>query len=98
MHGNIKNRVHNYSDNSIEPEKIETKNILIDEKNLKDLVIHFTRYVNRKSMKCFSLYFYKLMGKIKEHERKKLLMADDYMVDKVLDKIKEIIGFVNIPI
>ena len=38
------------------------------------------------------------MGKIKEHERKKLLMADDYMVDKVLGKIKEIIGFVNIPI
>ena len=38
-----------------------------------------------------SLYFDKLMGKIKEHERKKYLMIDGYMLNKVLDKIKEII-------
>ena len=43
-----------------------------------------------------SLYFYKLMGKIKEHEEKNYLMIDDYMVDKVLDKIKEIVGIEKI--
>ena len=37
-----------------------------------------------------SLYFYKLMGKIEEHKGKTSLMIDDYMVEKVLHKIKEI--------
>ena len=32
------------------------------------------------------------MGKIKDHEGKKYLMVDDYMLYEVLDKIKEIIG------
>ena len=32
------------------------------------------------------------MGRIEEHEGSKHLMGDDYMLDKVLDKIKEIIG------
>ena len=31
------------------------------------------------------------MGRIKEHEGKKYLMVDDYVLDKILDKIKEII-------
>ena len=53
--------------------------------------IYYTRYVNYKSIKMFSLYFDKFMGKIKEHERKKYLMIDGYMLNKVLDKIKEII-------
>ena len=43
-----------------------------------------------------SLNFYKLMGKIEEHEGKNYLMIDDYMVDKVLDKINEIIGIEKI--
>ena len=29
------------------------------------------------------------MGKIEEHEGKKYLMVNDYMLKKVLDKIKE---------
>ena len=29
-----------------------------------------------------SLYFHKLMGKIKEHEHKKCLMVEDYMLNK----------------
>ena len=33
-----------------------------------------------------------LMRKIKEDEEKKYLMVGDYMLDKVLVKIKEIIG------
>ena len=31
------------------------------------------------------------MGKIEEHEGKKYLIVDDYMRDKLLGKIKEII-------
>ena len=49
---NIKNRVyHYYFDNLIKGKKLETKNILIDEK--KDLVIYFARYVHSKSIKMF---------------------------------------------
>ena len=32
------------------------------------------------------------MGKTEEHEGKKYLIVDDYMQDKLLGKIKEIIG------
>ena len=39
-----------------------------------------------------SLYFYQLMGKTEEQEEKKSLMVDDYMTNKVLYNIKEIIG------
>ena len=31
------------------------------------------------------------MGKVKEHEGKRYLVVDDYIVDKVLEKTKEII-------
>ena len=34
-----------YFDNLVKAKKIETNNILIDEKNYKNLVIYFTRYV-----------------------------------------------------
>ena len=72
MHVNIKNRFHNYFDDLIKPEKMETKNILFDEKNFKYLVICFPRYVNRKSIKMLSLYFYKLMGKTEENDGKNI--------------------------
>ena len=89
----IKNRVYNYYfENLVKANKKETKNILIDEKNYKDLAIYFTRYVRIKSIKMFSLYYHELMGKIKEHERKKYLMVDDYVLDILLDRIKEIIS------
>ena len=38
-----------------------------------------------------SLYYYELMEKIEEHEAKKYLMIDDYMLN-MLDKIKVITG------
>ena len=40
-----------------------------------------------------SLHFLELMGMIKEHEGKKILMVDDYTIPKVLllHKIKETI-------
>ena len=68
---NIKNRVYNYFDNLINPKKLETKYILLEEKSYKDLVFYFTRYIQRKSIKMMSLYYQELMGKIKKHERKK---------------------------
>ena len=44
---NIKSRVYRYYfDNLVKPKKLETKNILIDEKNYKDLTIYFTKYVH----------------------------------------------------
>ena len=39
-----------------------------------------------------SLYFHELIRKIEEYERKKHLMIDDNILDKVLDKIKKIKG------
>ena len=37
-------------------------------------------------------YYHELMGNIEEREGKQFLMVDDYMLDKVLDKIKMILG------
>ena len=37
----------------------------MDEKNYKDLVIYFTRYVHSKSIKIFSLNYYELMERLK---------------------------------
>ena len=58
-------------------------------------MIYFTRYLHSKSTKTLSLHYHELMGKIEEHERKKYLMVNDYMLDKVFDKIKETIGIVK---
>ena len=45
----VKNQVCScYFNNSIEAKNIETKNILIDEKNYMVLVINFARYVQKK--------------------------------------------------
>ena len=46
-------------------------------------MIYFTRYFNSKSIK------------IKEHEGEKYQMVNNYMLDKVLDKIKEVIDIVK---
>ena len=39
-----------------------------------------------------SLCFYKLWKRLKNYEGRKLLMVHDYMIDKVLDKITEVIS------
>ena len=39
-----------------------------------------------------SLFYHELIGKIEECEGKKYLMTDNYMLDKVLDKIEMILG------
>ena len=63
----------------------------IRRKSYKDFTICFTRHDIGKS-RILSHYNYELMGKIEEDKKKKYLMIDDYILDKVLDKIKEIIG------
>ena len=70
MHINIKSPIHDHSDDLIKLGQIEIKNILVHEKNVKDLVIYFARYVNCKLIKMWSLYFQKLIGKIEEHKGK----------------------------
>ena len=37
-----------------------------------------------------SLHYYELIGMIEEHEGKKKLIFDDYMLNKVLGKIKQL--------
>ena len=83
----IKNQVFDFYDSLIKPKKIETKNIVIDEKSCKDLVIYSTRYNHDKTIAVLSLYYHELMGKIKEHEGKNYLMVDHYILDKVLERI-----------
>lgn len=39
-----------------------------------------------------SLHYQKLLEKIKENKKKKCLVVDDYIINKVLDKIKGIIN------
>ena len=53
---------------------------------------YITRYVHKKSIKLLSLYSHELLGKIEEHEEKSFLIVDNYMLEKLLEKIKEIIG------
>ena len=51
-------------------------------------MIYFTRYVHNKPIKMSILRYHESMLKIGEHEGKKYLMNDDYMLDNVLDRIK----------
>ena len=39
-----------------------------------------------------NLHYHELIGKIDKHERKAYFMSDDYMLGRVLGKIKEIAG------
>lgn len=59
------NKVYNYYNNLIKARKLETKNILIDEKNYKDITIYFARYDHKKSTKTLSR-----MGKIENMTEK----------------------------
>ena len=57
--------------------KLETKIVLIDEKNCKDFLIYFTRYGHEKSIRLFNFDYYKLIENISKFEEKKCLMVDD---------------------
>ena len=43
------------------------------------------------SVKALSLHYHELIEKITEHEAKIYLTVNDYILDKVFDKIKETI-------
>ena len=43
-----------------------------------------------------SLHYHELMGKIEENEGKIYLVVDDYMLDEILDKFKQIIAIKKI--
>ena len=61
-------------------------------KNFKNLVIYFTRNVYSKLIKTLVLHYRELLGIIEEHEVKKIyLIVDGYILNIVLDKIKETI-------
>ena len=55
------------------------------------MVNYFTRCVHNESIKLLSLHVNELIEKFKKHEGKKFLMVNDYMLDNVLDMIKEIL-------
>ena len=74
---NIKNQVHYHYKNLI-----ESKNVLINKKSYRNLVIYFTRYHSEKSVTILNLYYDELIGKIEQYEGKKYLMVDDYTQDK----------------
>ena len=58
----------------------------MDEKNAGNLVIYFIRYVHSKSINMLSLHYHE-WKRTEEHEGKKYLIFDDYMLDKVNTKI-----------
>ena len=49
----------------------------------------FTRHVHSNSIKILILHYHELIGKIEEHEGKNYLMVNDYMLEKVLNKIQK---------
>ena len=59
-----------YFGNLVKAIKLETNNILIDDK-------HFTRYVDSKLIKMLSLHYHELMEKIKKLQRKIYLTIAD---------------------
>ena len=67
---NIKNQVHQNYENLIKSKKLGTRNILIDKKSYKDMVIYFNRNHLDESITMLNLYYDKLIGKIEEYERK----------------------------
>ena len=66
---NITNRIRNYYFDYL-IKGSEGKNILINQKNYKCLIIYCTRYNRCKSMKILSQYYQELMGKVKEDKEK----------------------------
>ena len=68
---NIKNRAYNYYHKRLTKVKnIETRNILIKEKNYKNLITFFTRYDHGKLIGMLRLYYHELFRKIEDHAEK----------------------------
>ena len=68
-----KNQVYKYYfDNLVKAKKLETKNILIDKENYKDLTIYFIRHFHSMAIKMLSLHYHELMEKTEELEEKNI--------------------------
>ena len=61
-----------YSGNLIKAKKLKTIYILIVKKRYKSLVISFTRYVHKKSIKMLRLNYHESIEKIEEHKGKNI--------------------------
>lgn len=70
---NITNRAQNYYDGLVKIATLKTKNIITDEKNYKDWVIYFVRYVLKKSIEMMTMYYRELVEKIEEYDEKSIL-------------------------
>ena len=68
-------------DNLIKPKIFKKRKHRNRWKNYKNLVIYSTRYDHHKTITMLSLHYHALMGKIKEHEGKKSLIVDDYVLE-----------------
>ena len=68
-----RNQVHYRYENSIKAKTLEARNIFIDKKRCKDLVIYFTRYHHDKSFAMWNQHNGELIGKIEEYELKIIL-------------------------
>ena len=55
------------------------------------IAVNVKRYMNI-SIQMSGLFYHELIKKIEKHKGEKYLLVDDFMLDKVLDKIKKIIG------
>ena len=55
-------------------------------------MIYFTIYDSGKSMRILSLHYNKLKGKIEKKKGERHFIACHFILNKVLDKIKEMIG------
>ena len=55
------------------------------------MAIYFTRHAHKKSIKRLRVHYHELIGQNKEYEGKYLIRYG-YMLDNVLEEIKEIIG------
>ena len=63
---------------SINFEKVELS--IIDEKEYKDLVFHFVRYVLETSIEMMSLFYHELIGTTEEYDGKKYLVINDSLL------------------
>ena len=72
--------------NRSKKKKLDSINILIDEKKQKDLVMYYTRYGDNKSI--LRLHCHKFKGKIQKHEETNISDFHYYMLDIILDKNK----------
>ena len=55
-------------------------------------MIYFTIYDSGKSVRILSLHYNKLKGKIEKKKGERYFIACHFILNKVLDKIKEMIG------